>query len=33
VQPTDVVPGGGHFINVTHAEQVNGCERRAMDDA
>ena len=33
VQPTDVVPGGGHFINVTHAEQVNGCVRRAIEDA
>jgi pimeloyl-ACP methyl ester carboxylesterase len=32
VQPTDVVPGGGHFINVTHAEQVNVCVRRARED-
>jgi hypothetical protein len=22
----------GHFINVTHAEQVNGCVRRAIED-
>ena len=33
VQPTAVVPGGGHFINVTHAEQVNVCVRRAIEDA
>jgi pimeloyl-ACP methyl ester carboxylesterase len=33
VQPTEVVRGGGHFINVTHAEQVNACVRRALDDA
>jgi pimeloyl-ACP methyl ester carboxylesterase len=33
VQPTEIVRGGGHFINVTHAEEVNGCVRRALDDA
>jgi hypothetical protein len=33
VQPTEVVRGGGPFINVTHAEQVNGCVRRAIEDA
>jgi pimeloyl-ACP methyl ester carboxylesterase len=33
VQPTEVVRGGGHFINVTHAEQVNVCVRKAMEDA
>ena len=33
VQPTEVVHGGGHFINVTHAEQVNVCVRRAIEDA
>ena len=32
VEPTDVVHGGGHFINVTHAEQVNSCVRRAIED-
>jgi pimeloyl-ACP methyl ester carboxylesterase len=32
VQPTEVVRGGGHFINVTHAEQVNACVRRAMEE-
>jgi hypothetical protein len=33
VQPTEIVRGGGHFINVTHADEVNGCVRRALDDA
>jgi pimeloyl-ACP methyl ester carboxylesterase len=33
IQPTEVVPGGGHFINVTHADQVNGFLRRALSDA
>jgi pimeloyl-ACP methyl ester carboxylesterase len=31
VQPTEVVRGGGHFINVTHADQVNVCVRRARE--
>jgi pimeloyl-ACP methyl ester carboxylesterase len=31
VEPTEVVRGGGHFINVTHAEQVNGCVRRSIE--
>jgi pimeloyl-ACP methyl ester carboxylesterase len=32
VQPTDVVEGGGHFINVTHADQVNECVQRAREE-
>jgi pimeloyl-ACP methyl ester carboxylesterase len=30
VRPTEVVPGGGHLINVTHAEQVNAFVRRVL---
>jgi hypothetical protein len=33
VQPTEIVRGGGHFINVTHADEVNVCVRRTLDDA
>jgi hypothetical protein len=32
VEPTEVVRGGGHFINVTHADQVNGCVQRAREE-
>jgi hypothetical protein len=32
VHPTDVVQGGGHFINVTHADQVNECVQRAREE-
>lgn len=31
VQPDEWVPGGGHAINLTHAEQVNAFIQRAVD--
>jgi pimeloyl-ACP methyl ester carboxylesterase len=31
VRPDEVIPDGGHLINLTHAEQVNGFLRRALN--
>jgi pimeloyl-ACP methyl ester carboxylesterase len=31
VQADEIVPDGGHLINVTHAKQVNAFLRKAME--
>ncbi|GEM_PF-78611 len=32
VQPDKVIPGGGHLINLTHSEEVNGFIRKCLQN-
>jgi hypothetical protein len=30
-QPDEIIPGGGHLINITHVQQVNAFIRKVLD--